>query len=441
MEAEVVVVGAGIAGLACATELVERGRDVVVLEVASRAGGPVETRRDGELVLERGPQTVRPTADLERMFARAGLEPLRATRRSPYVVRDGRLVRLPPSLSELVSGSLLPPLTLAKALVGEPFRRHARGPRSVRSFVEERLGREAADALADLLTLGVYAQPADRIGFESAYPELADDLDRYGSLLTVAVARLLRRGRGAPGPRGMVSAEAGLGHLVDGLGRGLGARLRLGRTVTRVERKGASFRVLAESDREETLAARDVVLAVAPEQAARIVGDSSAASLLRRTRTEPQTLAHFALKDPEAVERWRALGFLVPSREGLPILGCLIPSALFADRAPPDVLLLTLYVGPSLRDEGDALLARELGPLCARLLGTSRSPELVDVARHPIGIPTYDRRHCHRTRAARRALANERGPLLAGAGYDGVGMGSAASSGVAAAHTILEGFT
>jgi oxygen-dependent protoporphyrinogen oxidase len=438
MEADVVVIGGGIAGLSCATELAEQGLEVRVLEAAPRVGGPVETRRDGELVIERGPQTVRSTPELERMFVRAGLEPVYAERRSPYVLRDERLVKMPPSPSEIMSGALLPPLALLTGILGEPFRRRTRGPRSVRRFVEERLGPKVADAFADLLTLGVYAQPADQIGFESAYPELAEDLDRYGSLFAVAMARLLRR-RSKSGTRGMVSAEAGLGHLVDGLGRTLGDRLRLNTTATRVERVGPTFRVLAESDGEKTISARHVVLAIAPQQAARLVTDSNAAPFLARTRTEPQTLAHFALKDPEAVDRWRALGFLVPSHEGIPIVGCLFPSSLFGDRAPADVLLITLYVAPSLRDEPDAVLARELGPLCARLLRTSRSPELVDVARHPVGIPVYDRRHYHRTRAARHELANERGPLLAGAGFDGVGFGSAASSGIATAREILDG--
>ncbi len=435
METDVVVVGAGISGLACAAELIDAGRDVRVLEAGARPGGPVETRRDGELVLERGPQTVRSTPELERLFTRSGLRPVHAARRAPYVLRDGKPIRLPPSLSHLLNGTLVPPRRLLTALLGEPFRRRTRGPRSVRRFVEDRLGPEVADAFADLLTLGVYAQPADAIGFESAYPELASDLDRYGSLLAVGAVRALRRRKTGAG--GIVSAKAGLGQLIDGIARGLGPRLRLGSPVVRVERAGEGFRVRVESDREESISARHVVLAIPPAQAAPLVGESAAAPFLARTRTEPQTLVHFALEDPEAVERWRALGLLVPSRERLPILGCLFPSSLFDNRAPTNVLLLTLYVGPALRDEKDATLARELGPLCARLLETSRSPELVDVARHAVGIPVYDRRHCHRTRAARRALANERGPLLAGAGYDGVGFGSAATSGVTAARSII----
>jgi oxygen-dependent protoporphyrinogen oxidase len=435
-EREVIVIGAGVAGLACATELAEQSRDVLVLEATDRVGGPVETRRVGEILLERGPQTVRSTPELETLFGRVGLRPAPAERRAPYVLRDGRLIRVPPPIPELLRGALVPPLTLLAAPFLEPFRRHRRGPHTVREFVEERFGGKIAEAMADVLTLGVYSQPADRIGFESAYPALADDLDRYGSLVRVAVARRFRP-RPPKAATGVISAEGGLGALMGALGAQLGEAVQVGTPATRVERTRAGFRVHTGPPHETVLESRDVVMAVPPPQAAQLLGEGSIARLLDRTEMAPQTLTHFAVKDADAVERWRALGFLVPSRERLPIIGCLFPSSFFPGRAPPDVLLLTVFVGPALRDESDATLSREVGGLLTRLLGTVRPPELLDVGRYPVGIPVYDRRHRDRTRALRRHLTEERGPLLAGCGYDGVGLGSAAASGMQAAKEIL----
>src|SRR5262245_54303673 len=55
---KVIVVGAGIAGLAAGWELMREGADVVVLESERRAGGVIVTeRRDGFLV-EGGPDGV-----------------------------------------------------------------------------------------------------------------------------------------------------------------------------------------------------------------------------------------------------------------------------------------------------------------------------------------------------------------------------------------------
>ena len=51
---EVVVVGAGLAGLACALHLVRAGRDVVVLEASDAVGGRVRTDRVDAMSLDRG---------------------------------------------------------------------------------------------------------------------------------------------------------------------------------------------------------------------------------------------------------------------------------------------------------------------------------------------------------------------------------------------------
>ena len=51
---EVVVVGAGLAGLACALHLVRAGRDVVVLEASDAVGGQVRTDRVDAMSLDRG---------------------------------------------------------------------------------------------------------------------------------------------------------------------------------------------------------------------------------------------------------------------------------------------------------------------------------------------------------------------------------------------------
>jgi phytoene dehydrogenase-like protein len=59
-EHEVIVVGAGLAGLACALDLAATGRDVVVLEAADAVGGRIRTDRVDGLLLDRGFQLLNP---------------------------------------------------------------------------------------------------------------------------------------------------------------------------------------------------------------------------------------------------------------------------------------------------------------------------------------------------------------------------------------------
>jgi hypothetical protein len=58
--AEVVVVGAGLAGLACAQRLTRRGVDVVVLEAAEAVGGRVRTDTVNGFLCDRGFQLINP---------------------------------------------------------------------------------------------------------------------------------------------------------------------------------------------------------------------------------------------------------------------------------------------------------------------------------------------------------------------------------------------
>jgi glycine/D-amino acid oxidase-like deaminating enzyme len=59
-EAEVVVVGAGLAGLACAQRLTRRGVDVMVLEAADAVGGRVRTENISGFLCDRGFQLLNP---------------------------------------------------------------------------------------------------------------------------------------------------------------------------------------------------------------------------------------------------------------------------------------------------------------------------------------------------------------------------------------------
>ena len=73
---DVVVVGAGVAGLAAARELHARGLDVVILEARERIGGRVFTRRDrGTAVpIELGAEFIHGSApELEEIITAAGL--------------------------------------------------------------------------------------------------------------------------------------------------------------------------------------------------------------------------------------------------------------------------------------------------------------------------------------------------------------------------------
>jgi monoamine oxidase len=98
----VLVIGAGLAGLAAAYELVQAGHEVTILEARSRAGGRVQTLRepfaDG-LSVEAGAVTVHDTHDWTIHYARLCDLPLDPIPHTPgstlYQVRGRRIVESP----------------------------------------------------------------------------------------------------------------------------------------------------------------------------------------------------------------------------------------------------------------------------------------------------------------------------------------------------------
>jgi len=90
---DVIVIGAGAAGLAAAAELTRAGRDVLVLEARDRVGGRCDTRRMPGLAVpvELGAEFIhgRPAATLA-LLARAGVPGVDSTRTQRFIDR-GRL--------------------------------------------------------------------------------------------------------------------------------------------------------------------------------------------------------------------------------------------------------------------------------------------------------------------------------------------------------------
>lgn len=91
---DVVVVGAGIAGLCCARRLVDAGVRVVVLEASDRVGGRVATDEVDGFLVDRGFQVLNPA--YRNLGASADLSHLgmRAFPRAVMVRTDDALVRL-----------------------------------------------------------------------------------------------------------------------------------------------------------------------------------------------------------------------------------------------------------------------------------------------------------------------------------------------------------
>jgi oxygen-dependent protoporphyrinogen oxidase len=445
----VVVVGGGIAGLAAAHRLVERGTDVVLLEAGERLGGTLATERSGGFTLEVGGDAIlteKPWAvDLCRRIGFADqLVGTREGERKTFVVHRGRveplpegfLLLAPTDLGALAASRLFSwPGKLRMALDLVLPRGAPDVDESVASFVRRRLGDEALERVAEPLLGGIYTADADRLSLAATMPRFLELERRHRSLILGLRAGSRPNAAGARYSL-FVAPAAGMGALVDALARRLPEGVvRMRTPVAGLARDGTRWRVETAG---ESFATDAVVLAAPAAAAARLVAslDPELASLLAGidyASSATVTLGYQADRLPPL----GGFGFVVPRTERRALLACTYASRKWPGRAPEGHELVRAFVGgalrPDLLDLDDAALVTAVRRELESLVGIAATPVLVRVHRHPRAMPQYAVGHLARVAAIERRVAALTGLQLAGAAYRGVGIPDCVRSGEAAA--------
>src|SRR3954453_13421872 len=191
----VVVVGAGIAGLATAWYLQQRGVDASVVEASDRAGGKMRTSELDGVPLDVGPDTflarVPSAVELCRELGLGDDLVAPATTRA-WLWSRGELRPLPDGLA---LGVPLKPLALARSGVISPEglvragldgvlpQIRPRADPSVADVIGDRLGREVLDRLVDPLIGGINAGRSGRLSLADVAPDRLAAHRRHRSLI------------------------------------------------------------------------------------------------------------------------------------------------------------------------------------------------------------------------------------------------------------------
>jgi oxygen-dependent protoporphyrinogen oxidase len=437
-ERDVVVVGAGVSGLAAAFGLRKRGHDVEVLEAAPRAGGVIASRQRDGFLYETGPNSTLDTTPLiGELLHEAGVESERANASAVadtrFIVRDGRLVALPTSPPGfLATGAFT--LRAKLRLLREPFVKAAAPhvEETIADFVRRRLGDEFLDYAIDPFVAGIYAGDPERISVPAAFPRLHALEQRYGSLIKGQIkgAKERRaRGEAAKNVAKSFSFAKGMQTLPDALSRALGG-VTTGVRVDSVARDDSHYVIEGARDGEPMVRRARAVVVATPAYAASSIASAlsaSAARALSSIEYAPVVVVVTAHRRVDVADPLAGFGFLVPKKERRAMLGTLFSSSMFSGRAPEGSVLLTTFVGGRRNPErvelaDEALVDVVLRDLAA-LVGVRERPLWTEIVRWKQAIPQYDLGHAKKLAAvdaAERALpglrfcANYRGGVSVG---------------------------
>jgi oxygen-dependent protoporphyrinogen oxidase len=471
----IVVIGAGLAGLAAAEAAADAGCEVILIEPSGGVGGVLGTvRRDGWLV-ERSADSflaARPEGiDLvHRLGLAADLIGIAPGVRRALVLHRNRLVPVPAGFRLLAPGRvdgilatpLLSPPGRCRVLLERflPARPATVSDESLEQFAVRRLGREAFERLVQPLASGIWTADPARLGMAAACPEFFEMERRHGSLWAGERARLRAAGSGEAASGARYGQFATLAGGMESLPKAFAAQLA-GRGVQCITaaaegiepgptvppdsgRKAVwQVRLARAADGAGPIEADAVIVATPAKAAARLLRplDGELADSLSGIEYAGSAIVSMGFRREDVSHPLDAAGLVVPRCEGRRILAVSFSSSKFSGRAPDRHVLLRTFVGGALDpatatlpdDRLTALVQMEL----ESLLGARGTPALVQIDRWNGAMPQYQVGHRERIATIHERVAKLPGIGLAGAAYEGVGIPQVIASGRTAVEAVL----
>lgn len=446
MDAEVIIIGAGVSGLCAATYLSrELGADAVLtLEAGAHPGGTTGSTQESGFIcdwgsngfLDREPLTL-DWADMLGLTPRIERANQAAARR--FIYRNGRLHQIKPP-----PGFFLSPLLSVRGrmrLCCEPLipARRDSAPESIHDFAARRIGAEAARVLVGAMVLGIYGGDARQLSMAHCFPRMvAMERDHGGLFKALLAIRRRRPGASPMGPPGVLTTfRDGIGALPETAAGRLKGCLRYNARATAIQQQDGVYTVALQSG--ERLSARAVVVATPAHAAAELTRSlhPDLAAALEGIPYAGLNVLCAGYDRADVDHDLDGFGFLAPRGQGMRLLGCIWTSRLFPFQAPDKRVLLRVMYGGAPDPEALALSDHELADCMKRelhpLLRIRKDPDYLRIFRHPRGIPQYTLGHEKRLRVVDEAEQAFPGLSITGNAYRGIGLNDC----VVAAHRAV----
>jgi len=261
----VIVVGAGIAGLVVARDLARAGVSVTVLEAADHAGGQLIGIEVGGVVVDAAAESYATRSGaVAELAAELGLETVRPLGAPAWIIStDGRQLPLPAaSVLGIPAEPFAPDVVAAIGTAGAwralldkliPMLRPDKYA-TLGDLVRRRMGARVLDRLVAPVVRGVHSTSPDVLPVESAAPGLRQELRRTGSL-AAAVAALRVQSPAGSQVAGVVGGLHRIAEELEADARARGVEFRFGTRVA------FATRDVVELDDGERLEGRVVVAA------------------------------------------------------------------------------------------------------------------------------------------------------------------------------------
>lgn len=404
----IAILGGGISGLTTAwflKQLLGARVQLTIIEKNQRPGGWIHTLQTQGFLFEQGPRSCRTNGtgqETLELIEALGLQTQVITphrnAKNRYVYNGQTLQPLPKHLWEIPFHSLT--RNCLKVFWRDwnmPKRQEE--DESIQSFFSRRLGTAWTENLIDPFVSGIYAGDCRRLSLKSCFPLFDQWEQQQGSLLRGAclhrspvtersafVQKMLR----FP----MFSFQEGMGTLPYALARELKDCLWLDQTVKSLDFDLQSVKITLNHDQCLVV---DHVISTLPTPAlgSLLPSDSSLAKELKALRYASLTVINIGFH--ASILPFKGFGYLIPSKWGLPVLGCVWDSSIFPQQNVGNQTRLTLMMGGSCHPEVEHLSENELIEQTLQILrqhlNIRLDPQVIQITKARNAIPQFEVGH------------------------------------------------
>lgn len=447
---DTLVIGAGISGLSAAYQLHQAGKAVRVIEASPHAGGLIRSHWEAGFLTEAGPNTFPSTAtEILELCEQLRLEPqaTHTNAKKRYLYLNGKLTALPGHPLQAVTTPALSLFGKLRALQ-EPFRPRTRtNDISVAEFLENRVGKEVVERLADPFISGIYAGNVAELSLPAVFPKLWQWEQSAGSLLKGArqAKQTSRHSSNPKKPMQLLSFAGGLESFISALVNALPeGTCHFGHSVTQVEATETGYQVQLHTG--ELLTCHHVIIATPAYTAARLIHSLSetASNALQTIPYNGLAVVHLGFNKADIPHPLDGFGCLIPRREKLPLLGTIWASSLFPNRAPEGQVLLSNFIGGAHHPEIMGWPPAKIEQLVLQNLQTVFNtpapiqPAYSQMLIYDKAIPQYSLGHLSRIQTIEAELQKNPHLHLCGNYLHGIALNECVKSGLAAANAIID---
>jgi oxygen-dependent protoporphyrinogen oxidase len=403
---KIVVLGAGISGLAAAYFLNKEGYDVTVLEKRAEAGGSMESVFENGYMFDRGPNSGLDTTPLiSQLVEELGLqkEIVFASKigNKRYILRNNQLHPLPMNPPAFLKTKLFSGRAKFRLFL-EPFigRSNDGYYQSISDFVTRRLGKEFLDYAINPFVAGVYAGNPEELSVKSAFPKLYALEEKYGGLIIGTIKSIKERKNRAEKSKQsakMFSFINGMQTFPKAIAESLGGRVIKSAEVISVAKENTGYKVKYNINGSSEEINCDILLSTVPAYAAKDLFCPMDETLVKHFEKiyYPPVLALFlAYKKAIIGQPLDGFGFLIPSKEKKSFLGAIWSSVLFPNRTGDDEAGFTLFIGgarnPEIGNIEKEILFKKVRSEFESLMNISGEPAYISYRYWPKSIPQYN---------------------------------------------------